>query len=220
MDINAILATPAYHASSTRGAAMGRADQVGEPAPLYLQRIRPVDGDYDAGGAYWGAAVDLWAAFDLSEETIIFVRAADIEAARRQVESQLADAGAEGFSWFDDSPLEEILAAYIQCALWSSSTDAGEPLDRQFDAGDLPQETVDVMRADCADFWAANRDAIERSGLSAAQVGHDFWLTRNRRGAGFWDRGLGADGAALTDAAHAYGEAYLFVGDDGRIYCD
>ena len=49
--------------------------------------------------------------------------------------------------------------------------------------------------------------------------GHDFWLTRNRHGAGFWDRGYPeAIGKALTDAAHAEGSADWCVGDDGNIY--
>jgi hypothetical protein len=77
------------------------------------------------------------------------------------------------------------------------------------------------MRQDCADFV----DGIESADLFAyllefdySQMGHDFWLTRNRHGAGFWDRGLGALGDRLTSAAHAYGEVDLYVGDDGRLY--
>ena len=47
---------------------------------------------------------------------------------------------------------------------------------------------------------------------------HDFWLTGNRHGAGFWDRGYGADGDTLTEAAHGYGDVDLYVGDDGQIH--
>ena len=54
--------------------------------------------------------------------------------------------------------------------------------------------------------------------MEPAQAGHDFWLTRNRHGAGFWDRGLGERGQRLTDAAHVYGESYLSIGDDGKVY--
>jgi hypothetical protein len=54
--------------------------------------------------------------------------------------------------------------------------------------------------------------------LTPAQIGHDFWLTRNRHGAGFWDRGLGDLGDKLTAAAHTYGESNLYVGDDGQVY--
>lgn len=42
--------------SSDRGAPMGRGDTPPETdnQRFYLQRIKPVDGDYDEGGAYWG----------------------------------------------------------------------------------------------------------------------------------------------------------------------
>jgi hypothetical protein len=47
--------------------------------------------------------------------------------------------------------------------------------------------------------------------------GHDFWLTRNGHGAGFWDRGLGALGDRLTDASKPYGEVNLWVDADGSV---
>jgi hypothetical protein len=53
---------------------------------------------------------------------------------------------------------------------------------------------------------------------TAEQAGHDFWLTRNRHGAGFWDRGHGAEGADLTQHAKSFGDCDLYVGDDGGIY--
>ena len=64
-----------------------------------------------------------------------------------------------------------------------------------------------------ADDLAAARDLGEDS----SRAGHDFFLTRNRHGAGFWDRNLGQVGDRLTTAAHVYGECYLYAADvDGR----
>lgn len=40
----------------------------------------------------------------------------------------------------------------------------------------------------CASFWRAYKDLIEAAGVDPTQAGHDFWLTRNGHGAGFWDR--------------------------------
>lgn len=42
------------------------------------------------------------------------------------------------------------------------------------------------------------------SRLDAGQTGHDFILTANGHGAGFWDRGLGARGDRLTKASDGY----------------
>jgi hypothetical protein len=71
---------------------------------------------------------------------------------------------------------------------------------------------------DCADFQAANAEDLTE--IDSAQAGHDFWLTRNRHGAGFWDRGYGAVGDRLTAAAHAYGSVDLYAGDDNLIYSE
>jgi hypothetical protein len=53
--------------------------------------------------------------------------------------------------------------------------------------------------------------------VDSERGGHDFWLTRNRHGAGFWD-GDWERGAELTKAAHTFGGIDLFVGDDGRVH--
>jgi hypothetical protein len=45
------------------------------------------------------------------------------------------------------------------------------------------------------------------------QAGHDFALTRNHHGAGFWDRGLGDVGDRLTEIAHGYGESNAWITD-------
>lgn len=113
-------------------------------------------------------------------------------------------------------------AAYLECALWSSTDNAdetgGEPLDRNYCCDDIaPAAKVRAFR-DCLDFIDANAEMMAATGATAEQHGHDFWLTRNHHGAGFWDRGYGKRGDKLTDAAHVYGSCDLEVGDDGRIY--
>lgn len=112
--------------------------------------------------------------------------------------------------------LDSFTAAYVECALWSSTDDDGEPLDSAYTVDDIAPEALRQMVDDCRAFQADQ--TADLIGMSAEQAGHDFWLTRNRHGAGYWDRGLGAVGQRLTDAAHVWGEVWLYVGDDGRIY--
>lgn len=110
---------------------------------------------------------------------------------------------------------------YVACALWSELDDEGEPLDRSFDVHDVPAELYAESLAACADFlratslrpmlcapWDKNPEA----------AGHDFLLTRNGHGAGFWDRGAGVAGDELSHAARAEGPVSLYVGDDGGLY--
>lgn len=113
---------------------------------------------------------------------------------------------------------------YIECAVWAETDDEGTPLDSG--EYELANETLGKMEADCADFqhnYAALLNDWYEAGESEGRAGHDFWLTRNGHGAGFWDR-FNADnpaaklGDALSQAARSQGACELYVGDDGLIY--
>jgi len=114
-----------------------------------------------------------------------------------------------------------VLSHYIACALWSSTDEAGEPLDNNYDASDLAPETLEQMREDVSAFLGSIEDeGWDVSAWTPEQVGHDFWLTRNGHGAGFWDRGQGEMGDRLTDLSKPFGGFDLYVGDDGLIYAN
>lgn len=113
--------------------------------------------------------------------------------------------------------LDPFTRAYVEAAMWTLTDDDGESLD-YLGLHDIADETIAAAMADCASFQAAHAELLKWAG-DAAQNGHDFWLTRNRHGAGYWDRGyLPGVGAELTDAAHAEGEVEWYVGDDGLVY--
>lgn len=120
----------------------------------------------------------------------------------------------------DDKEISNAVNQYIDTALWSETDDDGEPLDARWKPGDIALASLMLMGRDVRTFIdaceAERPDVFE--GMEGGQVGHDFWLTRNRHGAGFWDRGLGELGTWLTEVAHAEGSAGLYVGDDMRIY--
>lgn len=112
--------------------------------------------------------------------------------------------------------------AYVECMLWSSNDESdesgGEPLDANYDQFDLAQETLLQIRKECDEFQAQNTKLLAQAG-DDEQNGHDFWLTRNGHGTGFWDRGYPKEiGQALTEAAEQFGEQWPYVGDDGLIY--
>ena len=109
------------------------------------------------------------------------------------------------------------IGGMLTAALWSSVDDETQ-MDANYGVEDIAPEAVAALIADLREFVEANAADIAASGMVAEQVGHDFWLTRNHHGAGFWDRGLGEVGERLTDATRPYGEVDLYVGDDGLIY--
>lgn len=105
----------------------------------------------------------------------------------------------------------------LVCLVWQATDDDGEPLEESgWQAGDVMPESVTEFAEDLADFWHGNHPDLQD--LDPGQVGHDFVLTRNGHGAGFWDRGLGEQGDRLTAACRPYGTFDLSVGDDGKLY--
>ncbi len=113
--------------------------------------------------------------------------------------------------------MDEFTKAYIDCALWSSTDDDGESLDRHYGITDFHPDAIKAMEADCQSFQIAHEDKIAGN---LRRAGHDFWLTRQRHGAGYWDGDWAEDvGKVLTDAAHNYSEVDLWVGSDGKIHC-
>lgn len=113
--------------------------------------------------------------------------------------------------------LDKFTTAYLECALWSSTDDDGEPLDDQFEIDDISPECLAQAIEDCKAFQEEHVDLL--ASLDDEQCGHDFWLTRNRHGAGFWDRGYDfAVSKPLTESSHVYGSVDLYIGDDGMIY--
>jgi hypothetical protein len=113
--------------------------------------------------------------------------------------------------------MDTFTTAYIEAALWSSLDTYGRPLDEMHGVDDISKECLASMVADCEAFQQEETTWLR--GLDSEQCGHDFWLTRNGHGVGFWDRGLGVAGDMLTRAANIYGSVDLYVGDDGKIYC-
>jgi len=116
--------------------------------------------------------------------------------------------------------MDAFTRSYIEAALWSSMDNAddqgGEPLDANHGPDNIAPETLCRMVGDCEAFQQANAEDIAGN-LEGA--GHDFWLTRNHHGAGFWDGDWPElVGERLTAASHVYGSIDLYVGDDGLIY--
>lgn len=117
---------------------------------------------------------------------------------------------------------KEFLNGYLEAALWSSTDESnesgGEPLDRNYDLDSFTREALRKAKKDCDDFVDANREDLNATIANDAQNGHDFWLTREGHGAGFWDRGYEKNvGKRLTDAARVYGEGNIHV-SRGRVH--
>lgn len=114
--------------------------------------------------------------------------------------------------------LRQFFLGYLACAHWL-----------------LPEECPDInidrcgskrkMVKDCKAFLAdVAASKCGTAGWTAEQAGHDFFLTRNGHGAGFWDRywaqdALCARGDKLSALCKPYGETDEYV-HKGRWYSE
>lgn len=123
--------------------------------------------------------------------------------------------------------LDSFVQGYVTCGLWTSYEGEGlATLDANFDVEDLTAEALAEVRFECATWIGENFALLVRHAFRldrpdaevASQAGHDFWLTRNRHGAGFWDRGLGDLGRDLTEASHLPSESNFWGDADGVHY--
>ncbi len=125
--------------------------------------------------------------------------------------------------------LDNFTKHYLIAALWSSNDEStpsgGEPMDSNYDLRDIHFDALHAAWLDCQKFQMENRDELAAAyefyiengnaahpdaGSPEACAGHDFWLSRQGHGTGFWDRGL-PNGQTLHEATKAYGENSLYI---------
>ena len=124
---------------------------------------------------------------------------------------------------------EDFMRGYVEAMLWANTF-----IERPGEEGEFDNviywfqcpgrwwEDTPVDLTDAAAFWEAfgyvllSLDFGKRSENwpSAELAGHDFALTRNGHGVGFWDRGLGEMGDMLTEECKPYGEHRVIIDVD------
>lgn len=135
--------------------------------------------------------------------------------------------------------LSRCAVALAATLLWSSTADDGTPLDRDYSAHDIHPPHLARLEAEFDAFSEAADAALEAAMAAGAMppwfdpeehgledlgpshddaLEHDYVLTRNHHGAGFWDGDWSALGDALTAAAQSLPELEPYAGDDGAIY--
>jgi hypothetical protein len=139
--------------------------------------------------------------------------------------------------------MSPMVRQYLETCLWStlailSEDDEGNETweEKGFDVSDFHPDAVYYATKDCDNFlalcdesetdllcnWPDTVTDNELDGLREQAIesaGHDFWLTRERHGAGFWD-GDWTHGDELTKIAHSFGSGgdCMYVDADGKIH--
>lgn len=118
---------------------------------------------------------------------------------------------------------------YIMTLLWSAADDEVEDIMHELSAEFRQRAERDWtdFRTKCEDlgfdpeFSATEPLHPDNNGDWWNAVAHDFALTRNGHGCGFWDgRWSQPWGDILTDLSKTFGEVHGYVGDNNLIYME
>ena len=114
-----------------------------------------------------------------------------------------------------DDYLDGMVDQYAETLLWSELDDDGSPLLDRFGIEDLPSDVHTQICNDCAAFFDENWQRLED--VMPDSAGHNFVLSRNGHGSGFFDTPY-SHADELQASAKSYGAFGLYVGDDGQLY--
>lgn len=115
---------------------------------------------------------------------------------------------------------KQFIDAYKEAMLWADLVDQeGNELDG-YSIYDIDDDSAASIAKDCDTFLARFSDTIStliaQGKYDYDQAGHDFWLTRQGHGAGFWDRGLGLAGDIMTAHCESLLQQMVYV-NDGKV---
>lgn len=112
----------------------------------------------------------------------------------------------------------EFLTAYVSCLSWADA-----PIEEDPESGFYPlsEEAFERAEIECKAFLYRAWSYIEAEGIANAydQAGHDFLLTRNGHGVGFWDGDWPKYGDWLSKISESFGTLCVWA-DGGELHTD
>lgn len=124
---------------------------------------------------------------------------------------------------------DEFFQGYMKAAEWLLDTDSTPEeggIDRDAIKGWSPAALAEALE-DCQAFQESNAADLARYAecyrprgeyAPIECAGHDFWLSRNGHGVGYFDRGNDPVFGRLQDAAGVWSGRDAYLGDDGFLY--
>lgn len=113
----------------------------------------------------------------------------------------------------EEEGLLQVLEGYLNCARWISTVDKDIPYDdAEYSNLKFTRESLEKAQADIIAFLEKAKPFLKEKEYEKDLIGHDFWLTRNRAGAGFWDRPFiygQHNSEQLTKIASQFNECWL-----------
>lgn len=115
--------------------------------------------------------------------------------------------------------IDNIVDSYLETAFWTDQEQIEEKGD-DVSSADFSEETKEKAKEDIISFMKKTEQYLKD--IPDNLIGHNFWLTRNHHGAGFWDMKELDDeiGEIVSNICHEFPEKYVFLGDDGKLYIE
>ena len=104
---------------------------------------------------------------------------------------------------------QTILEHYLVAALWTEELDS-------YSTEAIGESNKEQEIKDIDNFVEKAGNLL--NGIDDEQIGHDFWLTRQGHGAGFWDRELGEVGDKLSKICEQFKEINVWKSELDIIY--
>ena len=115
--------------------------------------------------------------------------------------------------------VDDILHHFLVAGLWASYDDDERNLDENYGVDDVTEDSKKKIKVGIVKFIKENAEILKKLELSEESIGHDLFLDSQGHGAGFWDRGYGADGDVLSKSAEKiFPSDQPYVGDDKKIH--
>lgn len=138
--------------------------------------------------------------------------------------------------------LDDFTVSYLETSMWSSHVmlpaTEDELVDGKMDVDDehplhgisemdnvddhfgIEDFTVEALRKACADCDAfRDTHSGDLEDEDDGHAAHDFWLTRNGHGCGFWDGDYEElKGERLTEGSKEFNEIYIWVDEEGALH--
>jgi hypothetical protein len=110
---------------------------------------------------------------------------------------------------------DKMLPHYLQCAAWSTSDTDKDGVDvENLEEFEFSDEARKFAKLDCLYFVRSASYIFED--ISASDIGHNLWLTREGHGVGFWDRDFKYKGI-LSIKAENMGPGSAYLSDANEI---
>ena len=124
-----------------------------------------------------------------------------------------------------EGQFQATLTGAVEACLWSTMPTPAEEDIAILETADqytITEQELGKLRGTLAyfmsDWFMENHQTLllaTDESYTWEHVGHDFWLTSQGHGAGFWDRGLGEVGDTLTDSVSGHSDIVgLYLNDE------